>query len=78
MFSFRNILPAVRTLFGIRTQESPIESTAQTRWDEEYRDIRRLNFTEIFANRLAKYTFAGTRISDSDPTLDAALLRCMR
>ena len=78
MFSFRNILPAVRRLFGVKSEESVIESAVEERWDEEYRDIRRLNFTQIFADRLAKYTFAGTSVRAYDPMVDAALMRCMR
>ena len=78
MFSFRNIFPAVRVLFGAVSNESALENAVEARWDEEYRRVDRINFAEIFANRLSKYVFAGSHISASDQRINAALDGCMR
>ena len=51
MFRFRNIFPAIRVLFGVKSTESFMENAVETKWDEEYRKIDKINFAEIFANR---------------------------
>lgn len=77
MFSLRNAVYTMRSLFGVQAKESAIENGIETRWDEEYRRADRINFAEIFANRLAKYTFAGSSITVSDAKMNEILARCM-
>lgn len=77
MFRFRNIFPAIRVLFGVKSSESFMENAIETKWDEEYRKIDKINFAEIFANRLSKYTFAGSSITVDDEAMNKALARCM-
>ena len=76
MFSFRNIVPAIRTLFGKEGSECSLENAIEARWDEEYRSVGRINFAEIFASRLSSYTFAGSSIDVNDAEMSAALGRC--
>lgn len=62
-----------RNLFKKKLTEPLRESGEEAKWESEYRDFSKVNFTEIFANRLTNYTLSGSSASCDDPVMDKLL-----
>lgn len=75
-FLFR-IRERFRTLFKKKLTEPLRESGEEAKWEADYRDIARTNFTEIFANRLTNYTLCEGIVECDDPALDAPLQKAV-
>lgn len=50
----------LKTLFGVKTETNDVEITMNDQFAQEYRAIEEINFTSIFANKLANFA-----VSDS-------------
>lgn len=46
----------LKNLFGVRTETNNAEQTMNDKFAKEYRSIEEINFTNIFANKLANYS----------------------
>lgn len=66
-----------RNLFKKKLSESWKESGEEGTWDSEYREDKKINFAEIFANRLTNYTLSGSTITCDDPEISTALGRAV-
>lgn len=60
----RQLVASAVRLFGKRAerQESEWEQRAEERWELGYRQIKRINFTEIVSLRLSNYTIASSSV----------------
>lgn len=54
----------LKTLFGVKTETNNIEMTMNDKFAQEYRAIEEINFTSIFANKLANFA-----VSDSSANI---------
>lgn len=59
-----------RRLFGKKSTETFIESRIESRWEQDYRIIDEMNFTEIFANRLTNYTLCDSSFECDDEEIN--------
>lgn len=48
----------LKTLFGVKTETNNVEMTMNDKFAQEYRAIDEINFTSIFANKLANFTMS--------------------
>lgn len=68
---------AFKALFGDKKfTESFWENRIEADWEEKYKEISKINFTEIFANRLTNYTLNGSAVSVDDAVLNEELQKC--
>ena len=76
---FRRLMNSVRRLFPNKERtEGYMEQRVEEHWEESYKDIRAVNYTEIFANRLTNYALYGSSVTADDEVMNAALNRFMR
>ena len=54
----------LKTLFGVKTETNNVEMTMNDKFAQEYRAIEEINFTSIFANKLANFA-----VSDSSANI---------
>lgn len=69
----RNIKQKIKALFGVKVQESRVESDTETSWERDYTRIDSINFTEIFANRLTNYAIADSTVDIEDENVSELL-----
>ena len=71
----RQFLQSAMRLFSLggKSRESYLDQRVEERWDADYKNKLRINFVEIFANRLSTYAMNGSTISCDDETLDELL-----
>lgn len=71
----RQFLQSALRLFSAKgkARETYLEQRREERWDADYKDKRRINFVEIFSNRLATYAMNGSTLNCDDETLDGHL-----
>lgn len=71
----RQFLQSAMRLFSLggKSRESYLDQRVEERWDADYKSKLRINFVEIFANRLSTYAMSGSTISCDDETLDELL-----
>lgn len=71
----RQFLQSAMRLFSLRgkARESYLDQRVEERWDADYKNKFRINFVEIFANRLSTYAMNGSTVSCDDEELDELL-----
>ena len=71
----RQFLQSAMRLFSLRgkARESYLDQRVEERWDADYKNKLRINFVEIFANRLSNYAMNGSTVSCDDEELDELL-----
>lgn len=68
-----------RFLFrGRKFSETFWEQQFEANWEDQYKAIDRINFTEIFSNRLTNYALQGSSISVDDDALATPLEKFMQ
>lgn len=75
----RFLLASAVKLFGKggQARESILDQRVEERWSRSYRDLSRINFTEIFAVRLSNYALSGSSISCDNEDIDKVLKKLM-
>ena len=75
----RFLLASAVKLFGKggQARESILDQRVEERWSRSYRDLARINFTEIFAVRLSNYALSGGSISCDNEDIDNILKKLM-
>ena len=53
----------LKTLFGVKTETNNTEMTMNDKFAQEYRAIDEINFTSIFANKLANFTVSDSTVN---------------
>ena len=71
----RQFLQSAMRLFNVRgkSRETYLDQRVEERWDADYKNKARINFTEIFALRLSNYAMSGSVLACDDETLDGLL-----
>lgn len=75
----RALLAAAVRLFGVKDKraEGQLEQRIEEIWDADYRQVSRINFTEIFSLRLSNYTIANSTVSVDNEDLNELLQKAM-
>lgn len=73
------LLASAVKLFGKggQTRESILDQRVEERWSRAYRDLSRINFTEIFAGRLSNYALSGSAVTADNEDIDNVLKKLM-
>lgn len=74
----RQIGASMAALFRKNAVESRVEQREEEFSEEAYRWGQRVNYTEIFANRLTNYALYGSSVTADDGEINACLGRLMR
>lgn len=75
---FQRIRPTLAYLFkGKKPEEGYVEQAVEGKAEEVYRDLKNVNYSEIFSTRLTNYALYGGTITVDDEELSAALSRLM-
>lgn len=53
----------LKTLFGVKTETNNVEMTMNDKFAQEYRAIDEINFTSIFANKLANFAVSDSTVN---------------
>ena len=53
----------LKTLFGVKTETNNTEMTMNDKFAQEYRAIDEINFTSIFANKLANFAVSDSTVN---------------
>lgn len=71
----RELLASALRLFGKRGEEreSAFDQRVEELWEAQYRQVDRINFSEIFSTRLSNYTVSGAKISCDNEDINAPL-----
>lgn len=75
----RFLLASAVKLFGKggQARESVLDQRVEERWSRAYRDLSKINFTEIFAVRLSNYALSGSSVSCDNEDIDRLLKKLM-
>ena len=71
----RQFIQSAMRLFSAKgkARETYLDQRVEERWDADYKNKARINFVEIFANRLATYATNESTLNCDDETLDGLL-----